>query len=539
MSAVLKGWWAAFDAPENRHTLFGHAEKPMLSFSDTLAVLGALGLGAMFDVAIKPPYKKRVSDWLVRLASRAGKISYGGSAFLDRIFGRAVLSWRVVPRYALISLVSIGLSYGFAVFSSPSDVQPQIQIFKGFPSALDLLILIMCFGAAVAGDIFSYAQTRLFVRAIDRSRSVVVSAGLVAADLVVSLAIFFTTFSIARLVCMLLVLQVAPVQKMTHTDVFAPELLAAALAEAGVEVGDKEPASAFAVALANAKSPKDLAAVAEMERRLLATQFKNPNALRDVHFGGSRTCSGRTRDEIVDAGAAVKASQDLFLSVMAEQGKRRPLTVDAKAVSEKMGTAFYTAVGGVLTKPGSNACPVAVTTLKAETTASAFVADAGPFNAFAAAFERTLFDAYSVVGYKLAPYVAYDPYSSAPQYFRVLETLQSTSVLGAFPIDVERAQLTSFFDDPVEAVEGRLNVPFTPMVASALTTSAFLIAYLLSLAFAALQSGIRSIAARFIPAFDLERAVFTSVSIALVGAFLSLALATWALQGLWRLLLGQ
>ncbi|MHC3125968.1 hypothetical protein OB03_01065 [Brevundimonas sp. GN22] len=505
-----------------------------MGFSDLLAILGAVGLAAMLDVAVRPAQKQAFSAWLGRLASRAGKIGYGGSAFLDKVFGKPVFSLKAVPRYALISLCSIALSYTFAVLSSPPHVQPLITMFPDGMTALSATILAICFIAAIIGDIFSYAQTRLFVRTIDRSRNSVVTAGLVPADIIVSLAIFFTTFTIARLLCVLAVLSVEPTQKLTHTETFAPGLLTAALAEAEVEIGsDAPPISRFAILIANGKTEAQLRLVSQDVRRNLARQFSRPDALETVSYSSKRHCPAG-REALLAGAEATKNSQDLFRSVMAEQAQRRPITVDVDRIVGQMGTAFYAAVG----RAAEDQCLLEITEIKASQTAAAFIGSAGPFNALNAAFERTLFDAYSVVGFKLAPYVSFDPYSSAPAYAASLKTQVQNSFLGAFPIDTDRAMLSQYFDDEIAAPEGKLNVPFSPMVASALTTSAFLILYLLSLGIAGLRASAVALMQKVAPAFDTERAVFTTLTVAVLAALISLGTVVWLSQALWRLLLG-
>lgn len=505
-----------------------------MGFSDLLAILGAVGLAAMLDVAIRPAQKQAFSAWLGRLASRAGKIGYGGSAFLDKIFGKPVFSLKAVPRYALISLCSIALSYAFAVLSSPPDVQPFITMLPDGMTPLNATILAICFIAAIIGDIFSYAQTRLFVRTIDRSRSPVVTAGLVPADIIISLAIFFTTFTIARLLCVLAVLSVEPTQKLTHTETFAPGLLTAALAEAEVEIGtDPPPISKFAILIANGKTEAQLRLVSQDMRRNLARQFSRPDALETVSYSSKRHCP--TGREALLAGAeATKNSQDLFRSVMAEQAQRRPLTVDVDRIAGQMRTTFYSAAGSA----AEDQCLIEITEIKASQTAAAFIGSAGPFNALNAAFERTLFDAYSVVGFKLAPYVSFDPYSSAPAYAGSLKTQVQSSFLGAFPVDMDRAKLSQYFDDEIAAPKGKLNVPFSPMVASALTTSACLILYLLSLAIAGLRAKAIALMQKLAPAFDTERAVFTTLTVAVLTALISVGAIVWLSQAAWRLLLG-
>lgn len=505
-----------------------------MGFSDLLAILGVVGLAALLDIAVRAQHKKAFSAWLGRLATRAGKIGYGGSAFLDKIFGKPVFSFKAVPRYALISLCSIALSYAFAVLSSPPEVQPLITMFPNGVTSLGIFILLICFGAAIIGDIFSYAQTRMFVRTIDRSRSAVVTTGFVAADVIISLAIFFVTFTFARLICVLVVLSIEPTQKLTHTELFAPGLLSAALAEANVELGaDATPISKFAILIANGKTESQLALVSQDMRRNIAGQFSAPSALANVVFTSTRRCP-KGDDGILDGSLATENSQALFRSVMAEQAQRRAITVDVDKIESEMGSAFSTAVG----RREDDKCLVEITEIKASQTAADFIGSAGPYNAWTAAFERTLFDAYSVVGFKLAPYVSFDPYSSAPAYANSLKTQVQNSFLGAFPIDADRARLTMYFDDQIEAPEGSMNVPFSPMVASALTTSAFLILYLLSLGIAGLRANAVALLQKLAPAFDTERAVFTTLTVAVIVALASIGIVVWLGQLIWQVMLG-
>lgn len=525
---------------KNRHTLFGQPLiGHMLSFSDTLAVLGALGLGAMLDVIVKSPHKKSVSDWLSGLVSRAGSVSYGGSKFLDKVFGRSVLSWRAAPRYAAISIISISISYAFAVLSSPPTVLKDIFVFTDNITSLDIAVLGVCFLAAVVGDNFSYAQTRLFVRAIDRSKSAVVSAGLVAADLIVSLSIFFAAFSVARLICVLLLLQFHPPQVLTHTETYAPAYLAKALAAADVEVrSEAEVVTAFAIAVANGRTPSQLGQIAEWQERGVMSALRDPASLRHVDFSAQRHCIGQTADERSAAGAAVVRTQELFTAVMAEQSRRRPIVADPEKISAGMSTDYYTTSAAVRRDPNLS-CPFEITMIRASMTTRAFVSAAGPFNAFAAATERTLFDAYQVVAFKLAPYVGFDPYSSMPMYFASLTTQLQQTLLGAFPVDPDRATLATYFNDPIIKPTGQVNVPFSPMVASALTTSAFLIIYLSTVTLAVFRGHIASLVQRLLPAIDLEKSVFTSISVALALLFVATSGMIWGLQAMWRLMVGS
>src|SRR5690606_26390630 len=111
------------------------------------------------------------------------------------------------------------------------------------------------------------------------------------------------------------------------------------------------------------------------------------------------------------------------------------------------------------------------------------------------------------------------------------------SFLGAFPIEVDRARLATFFDDPVERPRGQINVPFTPMVASALTTSFFLILYMLAVTLASARSISVGAIKRVLPTFQTEQAVFTVLTLAVIAILMFVTGTLWIFSALWRLAL--
>lgn len=499
-----------------------------MTLADTLGLAGAIGLAALLDVAVRPAAKRKFSAWLGGLASRSQAVGYGGSAFLDRLFGPTILSKRAIPRYVLFSLASISASYLFAVLTSPPDVMQGIWISTGSISFLDWAILITCFGFAVLGDIISYSQTRLFVRAIDRARNGIISIGLVAADIIISLSIFFFMFSFARLVCVLAVLSVQPTQILTHTDHWAPDLMKDALLLMEVDTArSDQPATRLAIAIANADTPGQERRAALTTRELVSQQFGSPRTFDQVTFDADFGCP--TGDNhTLDAARASSNTEELFRQMVAEQAAYRTIRANVTEISDAMHLAAF-----VRPEPGAE-CGVKVLTVTGSIESASLIALAGPVNSWWAAFERTLFDAYQVVGFKLSPYVGFDPYLSAPDYAASLTQQVQISFLGAFPVDVDRARLVTFFDDPVRRPQGQINVPFTPMVASALTASFFLTVYMLAVSLASARSVSIGVIKRILPAFQTEQAVFTILTLAVIGILIFATGTLWVMSALWR-----
>lgn len=159
-------------------------------------------------------------------------------------------------------------------------------------------------------------------------------------------------------------------------------------------------------------------------------------------------------------------------------------------------------------------------------------------NAFAASLERTLDSAHELVGYKLAPYAYFDPFSEMPLFVSVLKIEAGFSLLQIFPIDQERLAVLSYFPNPPPPTPGSVKVPFSPMVASCLTTTIFFTFYLLIVGAAAARSKLIAIFSRIVPYVDAEKAVFTS----LIATICVIIMAMYGSFGLvaviWEALLG-
>ncbi|MDZ4056182.1 MAG: hypothetical protein U1D69_04315, partial [Polynucleobacter sp.] len=329
----------------------------------------------------------------------------------------------------------------------------------------------------------------------------------------------------------MIVIYSGPEQYLTRTEYYLPEVLSAGLSAAKIEsVGEKEPASQFAVAISNARSEPALASVSELQKDGLSSLVMDERSLRHVQFETQRTCVKNNRSEITASLTHIDNTLELFESAAIEYSKRVPMTVNYNSIMTDMERNFYEDAMNAMKSEDPDECIIEVTSVETMITPQAYIASAGPYNAWSAGFERTLFDAYQVVGFKLAPYISFDPYRSLQDYFLSLRAMLQNSILGATTVPYDQYILSEYFSDPVTPPNGSVNVPFTPMVASSLTTSVFLSIYMAAILVASIRRKILRLFNIILPTFEYKLAVFSSISIALVTAFIVAWLAFWLAQ---------
>lgn len=505
-----------------------------MSLSLLATIIGLLGIGTFFDAVVKPAQKRTVSHWLSRAIEAHGEMRFTGSRLLDRMFGAKIFGWKVLPRYIGISLGSITLSFVFAVATSPPEVQREMTILPVDAGLIDLLMVGLCLLAAVAGDLLSYAQTRLFVRQIDGTRNGVVMVGLAAADLAVSLTIFLAAFSLARLACVAIVLQMNPEIKISHVEEFSPTILREQFATGTAAERLAGSNANLAIAAAQAAPVRDdLNRLAAIGYENVQRNFGAENPLIDavevsVH---PRCAEGR-----LDRDARRRAADHSANLAYHAAAEIHPRNMGAADFAQDRARADYARIEaqGML----ADGCQFEIYSLVIAVPASEMMARAGPVDAWFASFDLTLLDTAGVAGQKFSPYVSFDPYDDVPHYLSSLAVQIETSLLGI----VARPRGASALIKPMiqdEIVEGpEINVPFTPMAASSLTTFVFLVGYLASLGLVAARIQTARALQKILPNIEIEKAVFTTISLALIAIVVGASVLHWALWSVWSALLG-
>ncbi|MFM0158014.1 hypothetical protein [Paraburkholderia sediminicola] len=487
------------------------------------------------DIAVKKQHKLSLSNWVTRASGKKSGFGYKGSIFLDKIFGKRLFSIRAIASYAGCSLASIVASYAIAVWTSAPDMWKSISVFPNKVTSLDIFLLLLAIALAVAGDIASYAQTRVFVRAVDQYKNPVVMIGLILADIVTSFSLLFLAFTIARTVLYIFVIQSNPtlsLEKHTQYITEIPKLLFAnnpAFGDDSPNRGNLALAHALASVKSNDKtSPADLAMAAKV---VDLQKEKSANFNRFVEYS-AKTDTVNYKSNVFYYIIAWGNTELLLNQLKKDVGQgTAPIADTSKARMQ----AEVIVLEKAAAKPNVS-MDIDSATVARNLPLNSVIAIAGPFNVLSAAFERTLRDSYQVIGYKLSPYVSFDPYAGLSDFIGIVQTESNTSFLGRPPSKPERYEVLKYFNDPLNALPSQLQIPFSPMVASCLTSTMFFFSYLVFVVLAEIREALLKLVRRVAPAFDWNKAIFTSLGIAFCIALCVLYLADIVFSEAWTVL---
>lgn len=145
------------------------------------------------------------------------------SRLFDRFFGAKIFSWRAFSKSVLISLAFNAAAYVAAHLLSGGQINDLIATsFEGSaPEAGAILLVIFLF--VLLGDYFSIAQTRVFMRSVERYGSGSVTSVMVIADLLASIFIFVAFFALGRVVGYLIIAQAILPPTITEDKYYIPE----------------------------------------------------------------------------------------------------------------------------------------------------------------------------------------------------------------------------------------------------------------------------------------------------------------------------
>ena len=510
-----------------------------MKFIDLIAYLSAaLALGVALDFCIRGELKVAIVRLVGRLAQKNATKDRRPSALLDKFFGKRLLSPRAIFRYSLMSIFSMIASYLIALYTTIRQPDDSLTIFHGSYSPLNVSILLICVAGAVMGDVFSYAQTRLFIRAVDGIKNITVNFGLIAADGVISLTFFLVSFSLARALSYTIFVLFSTMQPLTYSSHYLASPLIGAFQGNAL---DKQ-------ITININS--DMNATADINSASTGNKpiVNSPNEVANLSYISPLEKRGYiTNQEYADCIGT--ANSDI---VRQAYNQTSAVLKNAEAESKFAGASVSLAqidlsiekAKSILHNAGKMGCTEKIITKKRAIRAEELMAESGPFNVIYAAFNRTLFDLYSVVGAKFSPYVTFNPSEDISDYQTALLMVSSSNMLGIGQAPPQRIILSEIFvptksvDMSPNGVEKRsgIEVPFSAMAASSLTATILFMIYLLAVAAAGLRQEMITRLAGWGLAFNLERAVFTTFVVVLTGISLS-GYALSALVGLlWKLL---
>jgi len=255
-----------------------------MTFFEVLTIIGVLlALGTAVDFLVKDELRGRLSTAIRAFEQKSAPVGYSLAARLDNWLG-SLFSLKSVGFYVAMSLLSLTISYWFAYITTEEDL---VSIFFGSPSATSVFIFLIALVGCLVGDVFSYAQSRFFLRNIDERKSATVSAGFAISDVILSLSIFIGIFTLTRFIAYMVALSTSTV------SIERQQQVNSALAEHSIEqlVEDgfaREHELAWASYLSKVRSPESASVVDEIARgydsKILGLESDQREFRQEVQF---------------------------------------------------------------------------------------------------------------------------------------------------------------------------------------------------------------------------------------------------------------
>jgi hypothetical protein len=229
---------------------------------------------------------------------------------------------------------------------------------------------------------------------------------------------------------------------------------------------------------------------------------------------------------------AMSGTDDLAARIVAERYGDTPQAGRAKDSMLQQLAASLTA----RIKSGSKTCPLSYVVVRRSISAKNLLRSAGIENAFLGAFERTLFQSYEVGGFKFAPYVPFDPYASQSIYLESVRAQVNQTFLQLWPPPERAVRVFEVWQESVPEAAPRLQIPFSPMLASSLTVTIFFILYLLYLVVLRARDLLLLWLGRALPRVQVEKGLFTALTVVITLMWAAFLLLFQLFELVWNLI---
>jgi hypothetical protein len=312
---------------------------------------------------------------------------------------------------------------------------------------------------------------------LDNYRNPIVSIGLTIADIIISLALFFIIFSFSRFICYVIVMN-ENTDPLSSDRLIIQEVLSKGLQNARPYLTARQANFGTAILLNRARSEDDLARLSRHLTSLQMNSLIDPGRYTGLSFGLQRICMVTPSPE-----GNYRAFSDTVNLV------ENLLPADAANIEQTKELIRSEMFSVYLNRIESeDDCNFNVISIRKSLRARDLIASAGFFNSYLASLERTLFNGYEIVGFKLSNYVFFDPQEEMNSFLVSTDKMALTTFLGASPPDPDSVSALADLDRGTSRGTPLVRVPFSPLMSSSLTTSIFLIFYLLTVLIAQLRT---------------------------------------------------
>jgi hypothetical protein len=493
---------------------------------DLLGFVGlVIGVAAAFDFALKSNVKARVGAAISPSVKDMSNNAYKGSEALDTIFGNRLLSKRAICVSITLSITSLFASYAYAYATTDLSI---VSIFDDEPSISSILFFLLFIIGCLIADIFSYAQTRAFLRALDRYRGWTVSIGLAISDSIISLSIFVMSFSLTRLIAYLSLIGFSPTVALERNE-YVDTAQLQYLIEYSVSSKLARKADLAWPALIAAASEKKDATLVNAALTDYTNQFleRMPDGV-EIGSNVSFICG----DDPGNFQATFRARSQTIELLAREISARRGIPQYGEYHQELLNTLSSTTSEWVPEK--RTGCSHPIISISQKIGSGSLLKISGLFNAFYASLERTLYNFYENFGYKLAPYASVEPRIDISSYYDSIIAQTLFGFLGFSNGDPDANYLLSGFTAKTQDNADRLVIPFSPMLASSLAVSIFFWAYLVWLVICQAAAPVSRVMANLSERFDVKRAPFSTLGIAITVVLVTLKIIAIVSNLVWN-----
>lgn len=470
-------------------------------------VTSLIGLGWALDSNLSDRWKRRTDVWTRRQLHRLRRGQFGGQRFFDRIFGPKIISWRAFAVTAMISSSSWIFFFFIAYITSDQLIRDQINPIQGKISQFEILLITVYVVAIIFSDFLSYAQTRIFVSALDSIRNIPVGLILYCADAILSIGIFLFGYAFARSIVTIAAASAFYAAPFDRVSALSPEVVISSYKALGLPKVDHR-IDRLEKALEAYELTPTRHSVNELEGSLV-----------DIEYAGT---GSYVRDKRL---VRISCLEDLSFESEPKTHIYEIFDDSVRMANEIVGIpGFRLTNGGAISfykaprgPSEAKPCQFHVAEIHAKVEPRQLLRQLSLIDYFLGSLTSTLQDLQFDVATKLSVFPADEPGMNAPTILNIALLSHNSNVLG---IGQKKSTLGSnLFTHTIHI--GNIRVPLGPVAASSIVSNIMFAIYLAAIVSAYWSSRIFAIA--YIKGLSRPSRVYFRLSIGVV----SLILAAW------------
>jgi hypothetical protein len=496
---------------------------------DAAGIAGfVIAAAGVCDLIVQRKSKRAVTYWLIRV-SRNWSTGFSDSTKLfDRVFGVRLFSGRSIVISTLFSLFSVVFSYIVAYFTSDSIVRDHMLIFPQGFHLFSVSAFLLCIILSFVADFLSYVQTRVFVRAIERYKSLTVVFVLLISDGFAILSIFMFTFAVSRAVIYAIVISYMSAPTANVIGTYIPTMTRAISKSFEASHIPEPGLLPFGEVVARADSPGHLALLVRAASKV-DQSLPNRALMKNVQYDAELACA----DPNTAMTESLSVENDFLSIILNDKAYTAMIRKNNQVVEivDKARRDFLVDSTSVFTR-----CKYKVVHIIRRERPVDLFRSVTPTDFYLASLERTMYDIYLIVAFKFFPYLNFNPLENTKSFISNLATISSVSPFGVIRTDYNRETALADYSTMALSLKSEVRIPFTCLVASSFTPTILLAAYLIYLTIVVLSNRLSNLLGKAISIVRVRSAVFSTIAITFSILLIGFILSGDVLVEIWRLL---